>query len=137
MFASLQNPFALASRFLLAALFLPAGTGKITGFAGTVGYITSVGLPLPTVAAAVAAVVEVLGGLALIFGLGTRLAALALAVFTLVASFFFHAYWSVPAEQQMVQQLMFYKNVAVSGGLLALAAFGAGAWSLDARRGQS
>ena len=137
MFASLQNPFALASRFLLAALFLPAGIGKITGFAGTVGYITSVGLPLPTVAAAVAAAVEVLGGLALIFGLGTRLAALALAVFTLVASFFFHAYWSVPAEQQMVQQLMFYKNVAVSGGLLALAAFGAGAWSLDARRGQS
>ncbi|CAN7377994.1 DoxX family protein [Acidovorax sp. LjRoot129] len=136
MLASLQNPFALASRLLLAALFLPAGISKITGFAGTVGYITSVGLPMPTVAAAVAAAVEVLGSLALIFGFGTRFAALALAVFTLVASFFFHAYWSLPADKQMMQQLMFFKNVAVSGGLLALVAFGAGGWSLDARRGQ-
>ena len=87
-------------------------------------------------AAAVAAAVEVLGSLALIFGFGTRFAALALAVFTLVASFFFHAYWSLPADKQMMQQLMFFKNVAVSGGLLALVAFGAGGWSLDARRGQ-
>ena len=129
MFTSLHNPLALASRLLLAALFLPAGIGKITGFAGTVGYISSVGLPMPTVAAAV----EVLGALALIFGFGTRLAALALAIFTLVASFFFHAYWSLPADQQMMQQLMFFKNVGVTGGLLALAAFGAGGWSVDGR----
>ena len=129
MFTSLQNPLALASRLLLAALFLPAGISKLTGFAGTVGYITSVGLPMPTVAAAV----EVLGALALIFGFGTRLAALALAILTLVASFFFHAYWSLPADQQMMQQLMFFKNVGVTGGLLALAAFGAGGWSVDGR----
>ena len=135
MSTSLQNPLVLASRLLLAALFLPAGIGKLTGFAGTVGYISSVGLPLPTVAAAVAAAVEVLGSLALIFGFGTRFAALALAFFTLVASFFFHAYWSLPAGQQMMQQLMFFKNVGVVGGLLALAAFGAGGWSQDARRG--
>lgn len=134
MFTSLQNPLALASRLLLAVLFLPAGIGKLTGFAGTVGYITSVGLPMPTVAAAIAAAVEVLGSLALIFGVGTRFAALALAFFTLVASFFFHAYWNLPADKQMMQQLMFLKNVGVTGGLLALAAFGAGAWSLDARR---
>ena len=134
MFTSLQNPLALASRLLLAALFLPAGIDKLTGFAGTVGYITSVGLPMPTVAAALAAAVEVLGSLALLFGVGTRFAALALAFFTLVASFFFHAYWNLPADKQMMQQLMFFKNVGVTGGLLALAAFGAGAWSLDARR---
>jgi putative oxidoreductase len=134
MFNSLQNPLALAARLLLAALFLPAGIGKLTGFAGTVGYIASVGLPMPTVAAAVAAAVEVLGGLALIFGVGTRFAALALAFFTLVASFFFHAYWSLPADQQMTQQLMFFKNMAVAGGLLAVAAFGAGGWSVDARQ---
>lgn len=131
---TLQNPLALLSRLLLAALFLPAGIGKITGFAGTVGYIASVGLPMPTVAAAVAMAVEVLGGLALIVGFGTRWAALALALFTLGASFFFHNYWAMPAEQQMMQQLMFMKNIGVTGGLLALAAFGAGAFSLDARR---
>src|SRR3989344_4599174 len=66
--------------------------------------------------------------LALIFGFGTRLAALALAFFTLVASFFFHAFWDLPADKQMMQQLMFFKNVGVTGGLLALAAVGAGGW---------
>jgi len=135
MFAALQNPLALVARLLLAAVFLPAGLSKITGFAGTVGYITSVGMPMPTVAAGVAVLVEVLGGLALILGLGTRWAALALAGFTLVASVFFHAYWNLPADQQMMQQLMFFKNIGITGGLLALAAFGAGAISLDARRG--
>jgi putative oxidoreductase len=134
MFTSLQNPLALAARLLLAALFLPAGISKITGFAGTVGYISSVGLPMPTVAAALAVAVEVLGGLALILGFGTRFAALALAFFTLVASFFFHAFWDLPADKQMMQQLMFFKNIGVTGGLLALAAFGAGGWSVDARQ---
>ena len=135
MFTALQNPLALIGRLLLALLFLPAGISKIGGFAGTVGYITSKGMPLPTVAAAIAIIVEVGGGLALIAGFGTRWAALALAVFTFIASFFFHNYWGVPAGQAMVQQLMFFKNIAVVGGLLVLAAHGAGAWSLDAKRG--
>jgi len=129
-----QNIAALAGRLLLAALFLPAGFSKLTGFEGTVGYIASVGMPMPTVAAAIALVLEIGAGLALIAGAGTRIAALALAFFTLLASFFFHAYWAVPAEQQMVQQLMFFKNIAVVGGLLTLAAWGPGQWSLDARR---
>ncbi len=128
------NALDLAGRLLLVALFLPAGIGKLTGFAGTVGYISSVGLPLPSVAAALAAVVEIGGALALLFGFGTRIAALALAGFTLVASFFFHAYWAVPADQAFVQQLMFFKNIAVTGGLLVLAAHGAAGWSMDARR---
>ena len=128
------NALDIAGRLLLVALFLPAGIGKLTGFAGTVGYISSVGLPLPSVAAALAAVVEIGGALALLLGFGTRIAALALAGFTLVASFFFHAYWAVPADQAFMQQLLFFKNIAVTGGLLAFAAHGAGAWSVDARR---
>lgn len=131
---ALQKPLTLIGRILLAALFLPAGLSKIGGFAGTVGYIGSKGLPMPEVAAVIAILVEVGGGLALIAGFGTRLAALALAVFTLVATFVFHNYWALPAEAQMVQQLMFFKNIAVVGGLLTLAAWGAGGWSLDARR---
>ena len=134
MFATLQNPLALVGRILIALLFIPAGFGKISGFAGTVGYATSVGMPMPTVAVAVGLLIELLGGLALLFGLGTRIAALALAVFTLAASFFFHAYWALPADQQMMQQLLFFKSVAVTGGLLAFAAFGAGAWSVDGAR---
>ena len=134
MISSLQNPLALVGRLLLALLFLPAGISKIGGFAGTASYIASKGLPFATLAAAIAIVVEIAGGLALIAGFGTRWAALALAGFTLVATFFFHNFWGVPADQAMVQQLMFFKNIAVVGGLLVLAAYGAGAWSLDAKR---
>lgn len=134
MFNQFQNPLSLLGRLLLASLFLPAGIGKITGFAATVGYISSVGLPFPELAAVAALTVEIIGGVALIVGFGTRPAALVLAVFTLVASFFFHNYWAAPADQQFVQQLLFFKNVSVAGGLLTLAAWGAGAWSIDARR---
>jgi putative oxidoreductase len=133
MIDKLQNPLAFGGRLLLAALFLPAGLDKLTGFAGTVGYISSVGLPVPQVAAALALIVEIAGGLALIAGFRTRAAALVLAAFTIVASVLFHNYWAAPAEAQMVQQLLFFKNVAVVGGLLTLAAWGAGAWSVDTR----
>jgi putative oxidoreductase len=128
-----QDALALVGRILVAVLFIPAGFGKLTGFAGTVGYIGSVGLPLPQVGAALAIVVELGLGLALLVGYKARLAALVLAVFTLAASFFFHNYWAVPADKAMVQQLMFMKNVAITGGLLAFVAFGAGRFSLDRR----
>ena len=134
MTTSIQNSLSLIGRLLLVALFLPAGISKLTGFSGTVGYIASAGLPAPTLGATLALAVEILGSLALLAGFGTRIAALVLALFTLVASFFFHAYWSVPAAQQFVTQLLFMKNIAVVGGLLVLAANGAGGWSLDARR---
>lgn len=130
----LSNVSNLLARLLMATLFLPAGIGKLTGFEGTVGYIASVGLPLPAAGAALAAGVEILGSLALLAGFGTRIAAIVLAAFTLVASFFFHAYWAVPADQAFVTQLLFFKNIAVVGGLLAIAANGAGAWSVDDRR---
>jgi len=135
MTTTLQNPLALVGRLLLALLFLPAGISKIAGFAGTAGYIASKGLPLPALGVMIAILVEVGGSLALIAGFRIRIAALALAIFTLVATFVFHNFWGVPADQAMVQQLMFYKNIAVVGGLLLLAAHGAGAWSMDARRG--
>ena len=130
---TLQNSLTLASRLIFVAFFLPAGISKLTGFSGTVGYIASVGLPLPALGATLALSVEILGSLALLAGFGTRVAALVLALFTLIASVFFHAYWAVPADQAFVTQLLFFKNIAVVGGLLALAANGAGAWSLDAR----
>lgn len=134
---SLNHSLSLIGRILLAALFLPAGLSKIGAFAGTVGYISSAGLPLPQLAAAIAIAVEVGGGLALLAGWGTRFAAFALAAFTLVASVGFHNFWAMPPEQVMMQQLMFFKNIAVVGGLLVLAAHGAGAWSVDGRAGRT
>ena len=128
-----QDGLALIGRVLLAALFIPAGFSKIGGFSGTAGYIGSVGLPLPEVGAAIAIVVELGLGLLLLAGFKTRLAALVLAVFTLVAAVFFHNYWAMPADKAMMQQLMFWKNIAIAGGLLAFTAFGAGRFSIDKR----
>ena len=131
--STMANAVALVGRILLAAMFLMAGYGKIGGFAGTVGYISSVGLPAPQVLAAAAVVVELVGGALLLIGWKARWAALALAGFTVMASVLFHNYWAMPAAQQMVQQLMFAKNIAVTGGLLMVAALGAGGWSVDRR----
>ncbi len=128
-----QNALALIGRILLAALFVPAGFSKIAGFEGTAGYIASVGLPLPQVGAAIAIVVELGLGLLLLVGWRTRLSALVIAVFTVVAGVFFHNFWAAPADQVMMQQINFFKNLAIAGGLLFIAAYGPGSWSLDAR----
>ena len=131
----MNNALNLMGRILLAALFLPAGLSKLSGFEGTVGYIASVGLPFASVAAAAAAIaVEILGSVALLVGFQTRVAAAVLAVFTIVASFFFHAFWAAAPEQAFMQQLLFFKNIGVIGGLLLLVSSGAGAWSLDAKK---
>lgn len=134
MFSSLQNPLSLIGRLLLALLFVPAGFSKIAGFSGTAGYIASKGIPLPEVAAAVAVGVELGLGLLLLVGWQTRWAALGIAFFTFVISFIFHNFWTMPADQQMMQSLMFFKNMAIVGGLLTVAAWGAGAWSFDGKR---
>lgn len=126
-----QDTLALIGRVLLAVLFVPAGFGKLMGFAGTVGYISSVGAPLPQVAAVIAIVVELGLGLLLLVGFKTRLSAIVLAIFTVAAAVMFHNYWGMPAEKAFVNQLMFFKNIAIAGGLLAFAAFGAGRFSID------
>lgn len=129
------DTLALVGRVLVAWLFIPAGWGKIAGFAGAVGYATSAGLPMPQGGVAVGLVIELIGGLMLLVGFKTRWAALALALFTLAAAFFFHNYWAMPEAQQMMQKINFDKNIALVGGLLAFAAFGPGRFSFDARRG--
>ena len=136
MFTALQNPLSLIGRVLLALLFVPSGFSKLTGFAGTVGYITSKGVPLPELAAAVAVGVELGLGLLLLVGFQTRWAALGMALFTFVISFIFHNFWGVPAVQVMMQQINFFKNMAVVGGLLTVVAWGAGRWSVDGLKGQ-
>lgn len=131
---NLQTSAAVIGRLLLGGLFLLAGLDKFGGLEGLAGYIGSRGLPLPGLLAPAVAVFEVIAGLALIAGWHARWSALALAAFTLLATVLFHNYWAMPAEQQMVQQLMFMKNLAIVGGLLMVAALGAGPASVDARR---
>ncbi|MDB5848747.1 MAG: DoxX family protein [Rhodoferax sp.] len=126
-----QDTLALVGRILIATLFIPAGWGKLMGFAGTVGYITSAGLPLPQVAAAIAVIVELGLGLLLLAGYKTRIVALVMAIFTVATAVFFHNYWAMPADKVMSNQMNFYKNLAIAGGMLAFAAFGGGRFSID------
>jgi len=121
----------LAGRVMMAALFIPSGFSKLAGFQGTVGYIASKGLPLPQLGAVAAIVVELLVAAALLLGWRTRWAALILVLFTLAAAVLFHDYWAVPPEQKMMQAINFWKNVAIAGGLLFVAAHGPGPYAVD------
>ena len=130
----IQNFTVLAGRILLGLLFILSGFGKIAGFEGTVGYIASQHLPVPTAVAVLTIAIELGGGLALVTGFYTRQAALLLAGFTLLAAFVFHAFWSAPDAAKMMQQINFLKNLSIAGGMLVLAAFGPGKLSLESRR---
>jgi putative oxidoreductase len=117
----------LAGRILIALIFLLAGISKLgAGYDGTQAYMESVGLPgmlLPFVIA-----LELAGGLALAAGFFTRYSAWALAIFSVIAAALFHANF---ADQ--MQTILFMKNLAMAGGLMILAAYGAGTISLDHR----
>lgn len=121
---ALADAAKLVGRILLALMFVLGGWSKINGYAGTQTYMASAGVPgllLPAVI-----VVELVGGLMIVVGYKTRLAALALFAFTIVASVLFHLNWAQP-----MQQLLFMKNLATAGGFLLLFAAGAGGYSID------
>lgn len=122
----------LAGRLLIGLPFAMSGLAKLGAYGPTTQMIGAVGLPFPALGFAVTVAVELGGGLLLIAGLQTRLVAIALALFSLAAAVFFHANF---ADQN--QMIHFLKNVMITGGLLQIAAFGAGAFSIDNRRGRA
>jgi putative oxidoreductase len=121
----------LAGRLLMAAIFILSGAGKIAAFSATVGYISSQGIPLATLAAVLAIVVELGGGLMLLVGWKTRWAAAVIAVFTVFAAVIFHNFWAVAPDQVQNTMIHFMKNFAMVGGLLYMGVFGAGSLSVD------
>jgi putative oxidoreductase len=130
----------LLARIALAAIFLYSSYGKLTNPAGFSGYLVnhgfSAGVSYPL--ALVAGLIEALGGLAILVGFHTRYAALALALFTLVAALIGHRFWEIADAGQRGNQLIhFWKNIAMIGGFVALYVAGGGAFSIDARRGQA
>ena len=128
--ANVSNDFiTLLGRVLIAAIFLLSGLSKLAAPGYTVGYIASVGLPFPWFGYGIAAAVEIGGSLALIVGYQARLAAALLAAFSIATALAFHNHL---ADQN--QFIHFFKNIAMAGGLLQVAAVGAGRFSLDARR---
>lgn len=120
----LSNLGALGGRVLLGVMFVAAGLDKISAYAGTQGYMESMGVPgglLPIVIA-----LEIGAGLAVMLGIFARISSVALAGFTLVAAVVFHADF---ADQ--MQSILFMKNLAIAGGFFMLAVNGPGAWSVD------
>jgi len=121
----------LVGRILLAAIFLVSGIGKIGGFAGTAGYMASKGIPMVDVLLAITIVIEIGAALMIIGGFKARLGATALFLWMIPVTFLFHNYWAMPADQQMIQQIMFMKNLGLMGGMLYIMAFGSGPMSID------
>jgi putative oxidoreductase len=120
----------LCGRILLAWIFVRSGYGKImdlNAFAATMP-----GRGLPTFLAYIAGPFEFFGGIAILLGLATRYVALIFLVFLVIATFSTHAYWTFKDVAQLrIQDTMFYKNVAIFGGMLYLFVTGPGKFSLD------
>lgn len=129
--ATLPDWASLLGRIALAALFLWSGYAKLAYMDGNVGYMKAYGMPAAELLIWPALLVELVAGAMLLVGWKARWAAVALALFTLPATFIFHAYWGVPADQVLNQQIHFMKNLAVVGGLLSVMAHGAGRLALD------
>ena len=122
----IQSIAAPAGRILISLMFVTSGFSKISGYTATQGYMEAMGVPamlLPLVIA-----VELLGGLAVMLGWHTRIAAFLLAGFSLLSALLFHANFG-----DQVQMIMFMKNISIAGGFLMIVALGGGAYALDNR----
>jgi putative oxidoreductase len=127
--ASSAGVAILVARVFLSILFILAGFSKLTAISATAGWFGAIGLPMPAATTVVVGLVELLGGLAILVGFQTRIAAIVLAIFTLGATVVAHLDFS-----QAGNALMLQKNLGLTGGFILLAVLGAGALSIDGRR---
>lgn len=125
---------ALLGRFLLALIFLQGGIGWAGNLAGPTTAAANAGVPLANVAVPLAMVIQIVGALMVITGFYTRLGALGLLLFTVLAIVFFHRYWEKADGAANADRVQFFKDLALAGGLIVLGAFGPGRLSIDARR---
>lgn len=123
---------SIAARLLMSQIFIISGWQKLTGFSGTEGYFSSLGIPLVGVVTPLVILIELGGGLALLFGFKTRWVAAAIAAFSVATALIAHTHF---AEQGQVVNFM--KNLSIAGGLLMFVKYGAGAPSMDAGTGKS
>ncbi len=130
----IQGIIAVIGRICLCAIFLMSVVGQyIPKFDDTAKYMETVGIPAPKPMLAGAAVFLAIGGLSVVFGFYARFGAALLAIFLVLATYFFHAFWKAdPKDQQMVM-IEFMKNLSMFGAMLFIVANGAGAASLDAK----
>ena len=121
----------LIGRVAIAALYLPSGFSKLMNLPGFIDQMDGRGVPLAPLFAPIGAVIEFLGGQALLVGVQVRLASVLLLVFTVIATLIAHRFWEYQGAAMRMQQINFFKNVAIIGGFVFLAAHGGGRWCLE------
>ncbi|MGA3292523.1 MAG: DoxX family protein [Candidatus Acidiferrales bacterium] len=124
----------LVGRILISQIFIVAGINKVMNFSMMTGYVAAAHLPLPKVSLAIAAAIEILGGLAILIGFHTKVAAWIEFLFLIPTTLLFHNFWTMQGMARQDNIGHFQKNLAIMGGLLILAAFGAGGFSIDSSR---
>ena len=125
---------ALVGRILLALIFIISGFGKITGYAGTAGYMASQGIPMVDVLLPLTILVELGGGLLIAIGWNARWAAAVTFLFLIPVTLVFHNPAGLAPDEAQQQMIHLLKNVSIMGGMLGLFAFGPGGFSLDAKK---
>ena len=126
-----SDALALAGRILLGSIFVLSGFQKLIGFSGLVGTIAGKGLPMPEVLAVLTVAIELGAGLLLVVGWKARWAAFLLFLFTIPITLTFHNFWTMEGAEAAMNEIHFMKNVSIMGGMLLVAAFGPGRYSLD------
>jgi putative oxidoreductase len=127
-----RSTAALVGRILLAAIFMLSGFAKLFDLNTTAGYMTQVGIPAAQTLAVIAGIIEIAGGVAILFGFLARLGALGLFLYLIPVTLIFHHFWTFEGAEQKTQLVNFMKNVAIMGGLLLLWAGGPARLSIDA-----
>lgn len=126
-----RDGLLLIGRILLMLLFVIFGWEKLIGFAGTVGYFAHMGLPEPTVAAVIAVVMEFFVGVAITAGIFTRPLAILIAIYTVATALIGHHFWTMSGMPRVENEINFFKNMSITGGLILLYVTGAGRYSVD------
>lgn len=125
---------AVAGRILMSLVFILSGIGKISGFSMEEGMLAAKHMPMPAVAMGIALAIELVGGLMIFFGFGTRFASWILFLYLIPTTLLFHNFWAFQGMDRIDPMIHFEKNLAIMGGLLILATYGAGAYSIDRLR---
>ena len=132
-FGSSRSFLLIIARIAIVVLFIIFGYPKLTGFSGTVQYMTSLGAPMPMLAAIIAVVMEVPAAILSVLGFFTRPLAVIFVFYTLGTAVIGHHYWDMTGDAVLPNMINFYKNVSIAGGFILLAITGPGAISLDRR----
>jgi putative oxidoreductase len=123
----------LIGRILISVIFLLSGYGKLTSFGASAAFLASKHFPLPSAMLVGAIIVELIGGLCLVFGFKARIAAFIMFLYLIPTTLIFHNFWALQGAARGDNQIHFLKNIAIMGGLLMVSAYGPGKLSVDGR----